>query len=63
MQALHLHLIRAVVQAAVVTMPQKLRADFANEDDLLRFLSEDLVTKRIMDALRQCATADEERMG
>ncbi|GAO56849.1 hypothetical protein [Novosphingobium sp. MD-1] len=60
---LHLHLIDAIVHAAVVTMPQKLRTDLATDDEIFRFLAEDLVTKRIMEALRQCARTDEEPSG
>ena len=53
MYTMNLHLIRAVVTAAVATMPMKVRQNFASEDDLTRMLHEDVVVKRIMDALRE----------
>lgn len=59
MRLLHIHLIQALVHAAVVTMPRELRKGLSSNDELMRSLAEDGLMNRIMEPLRECAAAGE----
>ncbi|WP_226635841.1 hypothetical protein [Novosphingobium profundi] len=52
MNTLDLRRIEAVITASIVTMPMKLRREFADDGNLFLDDQDDVLIRRIMDALR-----------
>ncbi|MBT0667626.1 hypothetical protein HT136_04510 [Novosphingobium profundi] len=55
MNTLDLRRIEAVITTSIVTMPMKLRRGFADDGNLLIGDQDDVLIRRIMDALRTWA--------